>query len=71
MVKEQAHLCKCNNCGTVMIDQNPQINGTLHELKGNEVEMQYVPALIETTIQEKEYFWACPICLTDDYLNDL
>lgn len=68
---EKAHLCKCNNCGLVMIDQNPQIGATLYELTGKEVQMQYIPGLTKNENQEKEYFWACPKCLVDDYLTDL
>jgi hypothetical protein len=58
----KAHLCKCNNCENILIDQNSQVDATEHELKGNEIEMQY---------NEKEGIWVCPICETDGYLTDL
>ena len=62
----KANLCKCNNCGTILIDQNPQIGAKEYELTGNEEEMQYMK-----DEETGEYFWACPICETDDYLTDL
>lgn len=63
----KAHLCKCNNCDTVLIDENPQIGAKELELTGNEVEMEYIK--VEGT--DNHYFWACLICKTDDYLTDL
>lgn len=71
MEQEKANLCKCNNCDLVIIDQNPQIGATLHELTGKEVSMQYISGLKEKENQEQEYFWVCPQCLVDDYLIDL
>jgi hypothetical protein len=64
-----ANLCKCNKCGSVLIDQNPQIGAKEYELKGNEHEMQYIKGLTENG--ETNYYWVCPICLVDDYLVDL
>lgn len=61
----KANLCKCNNCGTVMIDQNPQFGAVEHELTGNEVEMQYLE------VEHRERIWVCPVCMVDDYLIDL
>jgi len=65
----KANLCKCNNCDNTLIDQNPQIGATEHDLKGHELEMQYFQGLVEN--EERELFWGCPICETDDYLQDL
>ena len=62
----KAHLCKCNNCDSILIDQNSQVGAKELELTGNELEMQYT--------KDKEtgdYFWACPLCETDGYLIDL
>ena len=58
------NLCKCNNCDNVLIDQNPQVNAPEFELNGTELEMTYEES------QDGGCFWACPICLTDDYLTD-
>ena len=66
----EANLCKCNKCSTVMIDQNPQKGAELHELTGTEVEMQYIVG-IDDGSNDREIFWACPVCLTDEYLIDL
>ena len=38
---ETDYLCKCNNCETVMIDENPQTNAEKHPLTGKEVEMEF------------------------------
>ena len=65
----KANLCKCTNCDTIMIDQNSQVDATLHELTGKEVEMQYMQGLIEHG--GTHYYWVCPICETDEYLIDL
>lgn len=61
-----ANLCKCNNCNSILIDQNSQIGAKEYELKGEEIEMQYC-----TDEQGENGFWACPICETDEYLIDL
>jgi len=66
-----AYLCKCNKCDIIMFDQNPQVGATLHKPKGDEVEMQYVQGLNNETTGDQEMFWACPVCLTDEYLTDL
>lgn len=65
---ETANLCKCNNCDSILIDQNPQTGAKEHILAGNELEMQFMQGLVEN---EEDLFWACPICLTDGYLTDL
>jgi hypothetical protein len=64
-----ANLCKCNNCDSILIDQNPQVNAKEFYLKGTELEMQYNPGLIMED-EDDERFWVCPICMTDGYLND-
>ena len=66
---ETANLCKCNNCDSILIDQNPKIGAKEHALTGNELEMQFMQGLVEHS--EDGLFWACPTCLTDAYLTDL
>lgn len=63
------HLCKCNHCDNVLIDENPQIGAKEYDLNDypNAMEMQRVSAVINDP--ETEY-WACPVCLTDGYLTD-
>lgn len=63
-----ANLCRCNNCDTVLFDENPQLDAIEHELTGNEEEMTQVNY---GTKKEPEWLWACPNCLTDEYLTDL
>ena len=60
----KATLCKCNNCDSVLIDDNPQTNAIFHTLKGGEMTM------LEIT-DENGFGFVCPICLVDDYLIDL
>ncbi len=70
---ETANLCKCNNCNSILIDQNPQVNAKEFYLKGTELEMQYNPGLRMEDGDEdvdNERFWVCPICMTDNYLVD-
>ncbi len=69
-----ANLCKCNNCDSILIDQNPQVNAKEYYLKGTELEMQYNPGLRMEDEEDEdnlnERFWVCPICMTDGYLDD-
>lgn len=58
----KANLCKCLNCGSILIDQNPQINAPEFELNGAEKEMQW--------IDKEGGFWACPVCDDDGFLVD-
>jgi hypothetical protein len=37
-----ANLCKCNNCDSILIDQNSQIGAKEYQLTGKEIEMQYI-----------------------------
>lgn len=65
---ENVNLCKCNNCNTILLDQNPQIGAKLHSVNLNKVEvMQYIK---DEDSQDQSYFWGCPICMNDDYLTD-
>ena len=66
-----ANLCKCNNCNSVLIDQNPQIGANEYELTGKELDMQYIKGSDLQPNFDNETYWGCPICLTDDYLVDL
>ena len=61
---ERDYLCKCNNCDTIMRDENPQNGAKKHLLSGIEESMEQLE-------DEDGVFWGCPKCLTDDYLKDL
>jgi hypothetical protein len=61
---ERDYLCKCNNCDTIMRDENPQVGAKKYLLSGNE-------ALMGRLDDGDVVFWGCPKCLTDDYLKDL
>ena len=64
-----ANLCKCNKCGNILIDQNPQIDAKEYPLTGKELEMKWTGGLVE--FQDDDPHWVCPVCMTDDYLIDL
>ena len=54
------NLCICNNCTSVLIDTNPQINALFYS--GNISQLnELVP------IKDMK---ACPNCLTDAFLSD-
>jgi uncharacterized C2H2 Zn-finger protein len=57
------YLCKCNNCDTILIDENPQVGAV----------KQLVPAGAESMEQntDGETYWCCPKCRTDAYLIDM
>lgn len=63
MCTDTAHLCKCNKCNSILIDENPQVKAKERETTGEEKKMVW--------IDDEGGFWACPICLTDGYLVDL
>lgn len=62
----KAYVCRCNNCGTFLIDENPQVDAVEFYLDGKEVKMELLE-LEETG----EKYWGCPYCHTDAYLEDL
>ncbi len=59
------YLCKCNNCGSIMFDENPNI------------EQDRIPlSLVEVPIGsmgkfEDEQVWGCYKCKTDAFLMDV
>jgi hypothetical protein len=65
----KAKLCKCNNCDLIMFDENPSDQAEFAAPKGTASMVQ-----LEDTQEgdlERSFFWACPTCLTDDYLVDV
>lgn len=62
-----ANLCKCNKCGTILIDENPQIEADEFELRGDEEYMIW-----DKDVEDNDdVHWVCPNCYTDGYLMDL
>lgn len=64
-MEEGVELCICNNCNTILIDENPQVGAKKHKLKGYEQSMERVEK------SEGEFIWACLRCGTDGNLADL
>jgi thioredoxin-related protein len=69
------HLCKCNYCETVMYDENPSNNQreyTEEELAAATITIENMEQVEEEDSEEDDvhYFWACPVCQTDDTLKD-
>lgn len=60
----EEYLCKCNNCDSIMFDENPQVNAKKRKVTGVEIGMEYL------FDEGGERYWGCPICETDDYLTD-
>lgn len=56
------HLCICNNCMTILFDENPQVDAKKYKFENIVVEMMD---------KDEDGAWACPICGTDNYLIDL
>lgn len=59
------YLCKCTNCGTIMFDENPQVDAEKVEIPKEGAES------MAQLRNGNTFFWACPICKTDSYLIDL
>ena len=57
----KTELCKCNNCDSILYDENPQVGAT-----------KYLPPKgVESMELIDQEFWGCPICKTDEFLIDL
>jgi len=54
-------LCRCNNCMSLMIDNNPKDNA--HKFD--------VPKELLQLEKNSNGFWQCPKCETDQYLSDV
>ena len=58
------NLCVCNNCNSILIDNNPQIGASFYEKVDGAKDMKELE-------DENGFFWVCPVCLVDDFLIDL
>jgi hypothetical protein len=61
---EKVQLCKCNNCDTIMFDENPQVINTKFEIPLNTEHMIQIE-------EDESFYWACPKCKTDAHLIDI
>lgn len=61
------NLCKCNNCGKIMYDENPQTNSTKIDIKLISV----IVYPMEMLNEEGDTFWGCGDCQTDSFLTDI
>lgn len=57
----KVHLCKCNNCDSILEDTNPQVNAHLFDTGTVEPESLII-------IDDMK---ACPFCKTDECLTDI
>lgn len=57
-------VCKCNKCGSYLIDMNHGNDAVEFELKGDELN------IIHIDDGSGNEFFACPKCRTDEYLSD-
>lgn len=70
---EKEYICRCNNCGNILLDENPQQKAEKQELTGEELSMVQLNTDNISNSEDKTiyYFWVCPVCKTDEYLTDL
>ncbi len=61
------HLCKCNNCGNILYDENPQVGAEKYNIEVIN-EIIYPMELLN---DGDESFLGCGECETDEYLTDL
>lgn len=54
------HICKCNNCGGLFLDTNPQTNAKKFD----------VDKLSLDELESIDDMRACPVCRTDEFLSD-
>lgn len=65
-------LCRCNNCGSILIDHNPQVNARTYNPALADGELKQFTNLSGNGVSHDIiYFWGCPNCGTDDYLDDI
>lgn len=67
----KTELCKCNNCETIMVDENPQVGAKRYLVRDGKTHLNEVVEQMERLDDMGTEFWGCPNCLTDEYLTDL
>lgn len=63
---DKDYLCKCNMCGTIMRDENPQVDAPMLDVDAIGKPVEQMIQVYENKIP----LWACPNCETDSYLTD-
>jgi hypothetical protein len=61
--RDMVNLCKCNMCGAILVDTNPQVDAKLYPYEGQ--------LSTEHMVDEEGGLIGCPVCKTDAYLQDL
>jgi hypothetical protein len=61
---DKISICKCCNCGTILVDKNPQADSIKVTPSGREEQM------VRLKDKHGESRWCCPNCETDAYLSD-
>lgn len=61
------YICKCNNCDSLMYDENPQTGAE----KVDELQFQCEILPMELLNDDGESYWGCGNCQTDGYLTDI
>jgi hypothetical protein len=57
------YICKCNNCGSFLLDENPQVHAPQFHISPS--------FAVQPMEKDDEGNWVCPICMTDSYLSDV
>lgn len=60
----KTQLCICNECNTVMVDENPSDQPEFETDGYNVMGMAHID-------DEGYLFWVCPVCMVDDNLMDV
>ena len=63
----KTELCKCNNCNSIMYDENPQVGAT--KIDVTTIDIEILP--MELLNEGGDSFWGCGNCQTDAYLTDI
>ena len=62
-------LCKCNNCGNIWLDKNPQVNQKVFEVEDGCPSLALITESLDDN-EDAEMYWGCPECRTDGHLSD-
>ena len=75
MLKEDingAEMCRCNNCGSILIDENPRSGAKKYDVSCADGSLkQFVDLSDNGLSHDIGYYWGCPECGTDEYLIDI
>lgn len=69
-VREE-YVCRCYQCMALLIDENPTDNAKKVELEEGEKYLRMIRQADKNDNGEiLQWFWACPNCLSDEFLID-